>query len=295
MTCQSDKYFDYCAAIFKKIRNKKCEFFIISRIIHLLNDFSIEFTTQQLIRSGDKRFLLDLYFPQLKLAIEVDEPYHNHQIPADEKRDRAIVEKAQIDIQRIKISGKPFSDVISEIDGLIGHIRQRKKDLITSKEFVPFGEKYDTKYRLERGELSVSDDARFRRHVDVARIFGRFLNGHQRATIKLGDSEYIWFPKLYKNKDWDNQLSSDGKTIEMKKVVGGRFGTKAQGDAKGALSGNIYVFAHYSDEFGATYYAFKGVFKCTSQRENAATFSRVYDLIEFDGKGQFKPLKSNKQ
>ena len=73
MIRRPDEELDYYATIFKKIRNKRYEFFVISRIVHLLNDRALEFTTQQLVRTDKGRFLLDLYFPQLKFAIEVDE------------------------------------------------------------------------------------------------------------------------------------------------------------------------------------------------------------------------------
>ncbi len=279
MTRRSTEELDYYATIFKKIRNKKYEFFVISRIIHLLNDRELEFTTQQLIRTENNRFLLDLYFPQLKFAIEVDEDHHDRQVDKDKERDRAVVEKANVKTERIIISGKSFEDVSSRIEDVVCIIRQMKEELMIAKKIVPFvyGQKYETKFWLSKGTLSVSDDARFRTHVDVAKIFGKSLKGHQRALIKLDDSKSVWFPKLYENGDWNNQLTSDGKLIEMEKVTGGRF------NSDGKLSPNTiyYVFAHYRDELGQVYYAFKGGFNVTKQEENKATFTRVCDAIEF--------------
>lgn len=55
----------YYARLLTKLRNKKYEFYVVSRIIHLLNDTEIQFTTQQLVRKEDGgRYLIDLYFPQ---------------------------------------------------------------------------------------------------------------------------------------------------------------------------------------------------------------------------------------
>lgn len=293
MTHSPDEELDYYATIFKKIRNKKYEFFVISRIVHFLNDRELEFTTQQLIRTKEGRFLLDLYFPQLKIVIEVDESYHtcDRQIAKDEKRDKAVVEATNVVIKRIGVAGQSFDDVNSKIDSMVRVIQQKKKELQDASQFVPFvyGQKYETEYWLEKGKLSVSDDARFRTHVDVARLFGKNYKGHQQALINLDDSHSVWFPKLYENGDWDNKLSADGTKIEMRKVSGGRFSAKEIREVKS------YVFAHHRDEFGKIYYAFKGLFEVTEQRENEATFSRIADVFEFDGKRGVKPVKPSER
>ena len=288
MNPRSDEELDYYATIFKKIRNKKYEFFVISRIVHLLNDRTLEFTTQQLVRTDKGRFLLDLYFPQLKFAIEVDEGYHTHdrQVDKDKERDKAVVEQADVDIKRIAITGKSFDDVSSRIDEVVLAIQQKKKALQGVSEFVPFvyGQKYDTEYWLGKGGLSASDDARFRTHVDVARLFGKNFKGHQRATIRLDDAHSVWFPKLYENGDWNNEISRDGRHILMRKVSGGKFNSKGK-IKKGE---KLYVFAHHRDEFGKIYYAFKGIFEVRTHRENRATFSLVCDTIRFDA-GRTQP------
>jgi very-short-patch-repair endonuclease len=293
-----DKELEYYAKIFEKIRNKKYEFYVISRIVHLLNDRELEFTTQQLVRTEEGRFLLDLYFPQLNLAIEVDESYHanDRQIDKDKERDKAVLEAANVCTERIEISeiseisgqskSKSIDDVNSRISDVIRVIKEKKKELKLASQFVPFvyGQKYKTEHWLKIGRLSVSDDARFHTHVDVAKLFGKNYEGHQKATIKLDDDNFIWFPKLYQNKDWNNELSPDGLKIQMRNVPSGKY------DSNKRRSGDkCYVFAHHHDEFGEIYYAFKGVF-VTEQRGNEATFSRVFDAIEFDEKGGVKPI-----
>lgn len=283
MTIRSNDELQYYAGSLTKIRNKKYEFFIISRIIHLLNDSEIEFTTQQLIRTGEGRFLLDLYFPQLKIVIEIDESYHTkeHQIAKDKARDRAIVDQSNVKVERVSIAEKTFEEVISETDRVICVIRKEKLKLESCFKFAPFvyGQKYDTEHWLKKGVLSVGDDARFLRHVDVAKLFGKNLKAHRRAMIKLSDDQSVWFPKLYENQEWDNSLSFDGKKIEMEKKSDGQYNSKILEKIK------FYVFAHHRDEFGRIYYAFKGVFTATDYREGGASLRRDYDAIKFDGKG----------
>ena len=58
----------YILRNFSKIQHKKWELYVITRIIHLLNDPELEFICQQLVKTPDnKRYLTDLCFPQLNL------------------------------------------------------------------------------------------------------------------------------------------------------------------------------------------------------------------------------------
>ena len=43
----------YYARPLTKFHNKKYVFYVVSRIIHLLNDTEIQFTTQQIVRKDD--------------------------------------------------------------------------------------------------------------------------------------------------------------------------------------------------------------------------------------------------
>ncbi len=280
---------DY-ALRFGKIRHKKYELFVVSRIVHLLNDREIEFTTQQLVRTNTGRFLLDLYFPQFKYAIEVDEVFHSKEenILLDKTREKAIVEVSDVEFDRVEIENKSFSDVNQKIDYIVQKIRNFKKESENQKNFRPYviGQNYDVEHWLSLRNLSSDSPAMFRRHVDVARIFGRNLRGHQRAVLNLGDGASVWFPKLYKNGDWNNDISPDGNTITMIKEAEGKF------EAKSDLSGDIFVFAHYTDEFGKVFYSFKGVYRLDKVTDKGQVFTKYFDSFSFDGLGGFSPFKS---
>ena len=97
---------DYILRNFSKIKHKSWELYVITRIIHLLNDPEIEFVCQQLIRTPNmKRYLADLCFPTLKLYIEIDELHHtNKQNQIDDKhRKREIIDAINFDEKRIKV------------------------------------------------------------------------------------------------------------------------------------------------------------------------------------------------
>ena len=68
---------EYLLKNFSKIKHKKWELFVITRILHLLDDPDIEYVCQQYIKvKGNKHYLTDLCFPSLKLYYEIDEGQH---------------------------------------------------------------------------------------------------------------------------------------------------------------------------------------------------------------------------
>ena len=64
---------DYLLRNIYKLKHKKWELYIITRILHTLNDSDIEYVCQQFVKSKTgKRYLADLCFPSLKLYYEID-------------------------------------------------------------------------------------------------------------------------------------------------------------------------------------------------------------------------------
>ena len=68
---------EYLLKNFSKIKHKKWELFVITRILHLIRDPDIEYVCQQYINvKGNRHYLTDLCFPTLKLYYEIDEGQH---------------------------------------------------------------------------------------------------------------------------------------------------------------------------------------------------------------------------
>ncbi|HEL2201221.1 AbaSI family restriction endonuclease [Streptococcus suis] len=264
----------YYAKLLSKLHYKKYEFYVVSRIIHLLNDSEIQFTTQQVVRKSDgKRYLIDLYFPQFRLAVEVDEEYHKSQIENDQLREREVVAYANVDFKRIDCSNESSLETVHEdIDNLVNHIRELKN---TKQDFVPYS--YAEEFSVEKwkklGTISVDDNAKFKTHVDVLKLFGKDLDQHQRGTSPLNNSIQVWFPKLYDNGDWKNSLSEDGTKIFQSRV--------ARVDSKMKVSAikDSIVFAHQKDVLGNIYYTFKGVYRCIKHTEDTIEYERISSKI----------------
>lgn len=282
---------DYYASRISKLKNKKYEYYVITRIIHLLNDPEIEFRTQQFVKVGDKHRLIDLYFPQFKIAVEVDELGHVGAEYYDKIREQEIFEVIESDFRRVSIDENRSLEAINgRIQEIIDEIRQAKKiqEGAGTFEKFEFNAFYNVDFWLKRGELSVYDKARFRKHIDALRLVGKNYRGHQSATATLAhprgaqgvSHEYIaWFPKLYANKNWNNQLVNDGKRIEARTTDQSPYFYRTHEDT-------FIVFSHYRDELNQTYYKFQGVFDAVPEEsnENLLVYNRVSDKIYFNGK-----------
>ena len=102
MTVSQD---DYILRTFSKIQHKKWELYVITRIIHLLNDPELEFVCQQLIKTPeDNRYLADLCFPELELYFEVDELQHSKKehLTSDKNRMKEIIDASNFTDKEFK-------------------------------------------------------------------------------------------------------------------------------------------------------------------------------------------------
>ena len=269
---------DYILRAFSKIQHKKWELYVITRIVHLLDDPELEFVCQQLIKTPDhKRYLADLCFPELELYCEVDELQHSskeHTI-ADENRMKEIIDASHFTEKRIQIYDnnlkiKELTEINEEIDSLIRYIKDRKQEYIANNNFNPWDyyNKYNPEVHIERGYIDTKDNVSFLYHRDALRCFG-YDGGHfQRAVWSIkGTSKGVWFPKLYENDLWNNSLSNDFKRIEMTKKDRSIIEIEFE-DVE------WFVFAHYKDFLGQTVYKFLGEFH--SSRELSTDSCRVF-------------------
>lgn len=138
-----------------------------------------------------------------------------------------------------------------------------------------------TQALIRRGPLSTSDDVDFRTHVDVAKLFGFDYKGHQQATIRLDEHTEIWFPKLFSNPDWINELSPDGTEITMRTTPQSGYGHRMEKRREDVIT--------FGKESARGNYRFQGVFRFDAKRSKGArwVFDRVATTVTFDGKGSF--------
>lgn len=275
----------YIVGMLSKIRHKKWENYVVNRIVHRLDDPEIEFVCQQYVARKKGYALVDLYFPQVNLSLEVDEPYHagEQQKGDDKRRTRELVAACGVEEKRISVSDgqeklKTLCQLNKDIDDFVEDLRCRKRN--RAERFQPwdYESRFDPKYHIERGYIDLKDKVSFRTHKDAMRCFG-YTGGHyQRAVWSIpGEQKIIWFPKFYENSEWDNSLSNDGKGITEKYK-----GKDPKHSNRKNEDGTRIVFAHDRNVLGQRFYRFVGEFQAASVDPKAVeyTFHREKTRID---------------
>ncbi|MCK0166837.1 hypothetical protein MWU52_04665 [Jannaschia sp. S6380] len=276
-----------------KVKHKQYEHFVVSRIIHNLCSTDIKLVSQQLVRRPSGRALLDLYFPQINVSLEVDEPQHegeNHK-RLDDLRSRDIVEETNLIETRIRVLGSDgrlisLAELARQTDNFLSFILSKVEEERKQGRWKSWDvdNELTSKPHLERGYIDAREDVLLRKHTDAIELFGVSLKAHMRSgwtPPKETGLAMVWFPRLYQNGEWDNSLSSDGSMIVEK-----RLGSNAQ--YQSGKDGNWKdhrraVFARREEPLIGTLYRFVGVFKFdveASRREGGAVYYKVADRID---------------
>ena len=214
----------YVTRNFQKISGKRWELYVITRVIHLLNDPDIEYVCQQYIKppKNEGHYLADLAFPSLRLYLEIDEGQHGNQDHklSDIKRDAEILEATDWQCQRIAIFveqgntkvDKKLEVLNKEIDDFVQYVRNRKQNLISQGNSISWNyeEKYLPETFIKQQIINVKDNVALLNHRDVLRLFGYTKGHYQRAVWTIDNfHEIVWFPKLYPNADWVNEFNEE--------------------------------------------------------------------------------------
>lgn len=263
-----------------RTKNKKYEAYVVSRIIHTLDDFNIKFVTQQYVMRPEGRALTDLFFPQFGLHIEVDEGQHfvYDNIKADKIREADIVNTTGHEILRVDVTKS-----LEDINNKIADIVQRIKKLKNQSSFVPWDIdlEFSPETYIKLGYIDVSDNVAFKTIKDACNCFGHHYSGYQRAGASHPDSEImLWFPKLFPNGEWDNKISDDEEEIIEKHEDAEKAKVHVLShltDKK--LKHKRIVFAKVKDNLGDTLYRFRGLYKLDTQESNEST-GLVWKRIE---------------
>ena len=112
---------------------KKYESFVVGSLIHDKSLSELKPCTQHYVKRVDGGYaLLDLYYPQIDLAIEIDEPAHANNVESDESRQRIVEEDLKCEFIRIKISD---GNVPNQIKNLKKRIATKCSDYQNKDKF----------------------------------------------------------------------------------------------------------------------------------------------------------------
>jgi very-short-patch-repair endonuclease len=255
------KKLDYLRKVFAHTKGKTFENYVINQIWAKVEDYGLYPITQQYIKRPNGYALIDLYFPQIEFAIEVDEFVHEKNIQADKIRMEDIFSSIpEINIERIKEDD--YESVKKQIENIVKKIKQKVNETgkLTWNEGWNENE-YEEKISLikKRGKLFVSDLIGFKKIQVTNDIFNkRYSEGYLqwgKSFFNLSENDFIWFPHLTKQKDWENTISDDW-TIINEKYIG-----KGKREKNDIIDNALrYTFAKCKDIFGETSYRFIGIF-----------------------------------
>lgn len=276
---------DYLARQLGRTHNKRYENYVITRIWHKLDRVDMKPITQQYVVRPEGYALIDLYFPQIDLFVEVDEGHHQikRNITADEIRERDVIGITESQFIRIDVT-QGLESIHRQVDEVVAKIRK----LIERESgiFVPWNmaEEYDPQTYINKGKIALKDNVAFRTCKDACNCFGYKYKNYQRGGAKhpLKDNTSIWFPKLYPHGEWLNEISIDGCTIVEKNTDDKKNSVYVKQWLNDSRNIRI-VFAQGKDALGMMRYRFKGVFKLNKEKtasEQSAIWEKISDQVE---------------
>lgn len=282
-----DYKLDYITRLFKSIRNKRFESYVIQRLWHQLDDDRIKFVSQQYFaRENGKYALADLYLPQIKLIIEVDEGQHEleENKVLDAKRSMEILNVAEVKIERVKIYNEDGSQKsLTEVNARISDLVHLIKAMVTEKgdKFIPWnGDFLSVKYHQQKGYFSVAEDDYIKNIDDAAAVFG--TKAKHRGILRVagfdvpGKPDYIVWCPAEGNSTWRNEYTKekingkDTAIIKETKINDPKKNLEHLSEELGREQCRI-TFFHHKDALGFKFYKFIGVFKLNkelSQKES---------------------------
>lgn len=271
---------EYISRSLSKGTKKPFETYVINSIYNKLNDPNIEFVTQQHVATIVGPKYIDMYFPQTKIAVEIDEGYHDSSWQKDRDAKRmAAIKTAVLDstitddihkITEVRIpiddkQGRQLSvqDLQNEIDGAVKTIKEKTYKNGSPKWY--FDEDDRIKAIISRGYLQRGDY--LSSMVSILHVFGKDVKKWMKCTWGAKGG-MIWSPSLSfggsARNGWVNTINDDLTEI-YESDRGGNGTRKKASDAKWDIDNKSkrYVFLKYKDALGSSYRRFIGVYMCS--------------------------------
>jgi len=294
----------YLRETFGRMAHKTFENYVCNRIWSRIDNLDLKPVTQQYVKrnsstqekTGGTYSLIDLYFPQIRFAIEVNERYHLRDPEKDKARAEDITNAVE-DIDCFEIweaetrDGKlvylDIEDIHRQIDDAVSLIKAKivTMRLETGDPLIwDDVQAHELKIReiRKRGILLVSDAVRFRITVDALNeLFDKgFKDGFAafgRTVFWFGEGRHVWFPPINQDgRDWRNDYAGDTFTQEW--LGEGPYPTNAKYDRPDVERA---IFAKEQDSLGDYAYRFIGVYKTDHQGGSVRTYKRVSEELPF--------------
>lgn len=287
-----DYRLDYITRVFTKLRSKPLEKYVITRIWHLIDDLEIQLVPQQYVQREERGYALtDLYFPQINLHIEINEPAHytsETRVYLDRIRKEDIIRSTAHEVIEVDCRGS-IKDINTRVDIIVNVIKAKVKEQREYDSFRPWipDYQYSVEHYKTLAKLRVQDDVQLRTIEEICLLFDAPFK--KRGFLRPGATTHpkyedvvIWWPSTRKRKGWINKISEDESIIietnENENTRENHLKNESTSSRK-----KRYVFLHHRNNLGITSYRFKGVYHLDEQKTNAeegVVWSRISEEVE---------------
>lgn len=282
---------EYLIKTFSRTKRKDYENYILNALWQKIDCLNIRPVTQQYVKGNNNEYyLIDLYFPQINVGVEVDEAFHKNNQELDKQREitmekklSSIREEELFEIKRIDAT-LPLEELTKRIVDVAGEIKQK----IVEKKIIQWDTDISISEQVkEKGFIDINDYYRFRLITEITnQLFFKNYAGYQRGGIDVIINDkpaVVWFPQIsskekaehnlwlnYLNDDWsvitENNIREDGKTISHE------------------LGQPRVVFAKITDNFGKRNYRYIGNFRLKefSKDDKLRIYGKVSDRLYID-------------
>ncbi|MBP1915177.1 putative DNA binding CopG/RHH family protein [Lederbergia galactosidilyticus] len=287
---------DYLVKTFSRTKRKDYENYILTAVWHKLDNMNLKPVSQQYVkRPNGTHALMDLYFPQLHIGIEVDEAYHQDNQTGDKLRMDDIIsavnEESIKDFQCFRIDAtKSLEEINERINEVVVGIKDKASK--TTLKWQTYEE--ELQHLKLKKYLTIYDDVSFMDIKDIANtVFEKNSKRYQRSYFRLKDKIWLWCPKLSItiNGDaksaaggWLNFLAEDWSYIDESHQDEAIVEERKENYIEEVNFGRERaVFAKYKDNLGFNRYRFVGIFKIlgiSPDNENCIRYLRIADRVE---------------
>ena len=263
---------EYIKRQIARTNKKDYENYVVTRIIHKIDDLGVKFTTQQYVKRPNGCGLADLYFPQINYFVEVDEGHHLSNIEGDRVRDADFADATGVAPARVDVANSDIEQINSRIDEVVKDIKNLIEDQKNLGSFVAWDieNEMNPNSWIAKGKIRLEDKVAFRRSFEWCKVVGLNYAGWQRggATHPNEKNTILWFPKLYANGVWDNSFDEKSGIIIEKNIESEAAKIAHIDKCLRDLVKTRIVCARVKSVLGDVQYRFRGVFKLTDERTN---------------------------
>lgn len=271
---------EYVARSLSRGTNKVYETYVINAIYQKVNNPNLIIETQKEIKlENGYRPLIDLFLPQLNIAIEVDEGYHaseaqhNHDIWREKSINSQISKPCignSILFERVIAHDVSLEEINTRIDEIVRLINSKIESHTTPLVWKSKEELLED--IKKRGTIELDDC--FDSNVQIINlVYNRNYSGWQKATYRL-----LWFPVI-SDKDDDGTLTSRASwqnffnqthSIIYERADNSSLNERKKEWALADEQNSIVrvVFVKDRDSFGKTRKRFAGVFVAAGWDDN---------------------------